>query len=99
MKKQNGFPVNALGYLYDGELWSYAELGRWSKRVGFCHTANHWKDRMSGEDVSKSSGDGQPPDINLDWRYATQIVRGKRVSFFKESRDSEVKEWVPSRDE
>ena len=95
VKKRNGYTINALGYLYDGELWSYAELGRWTSKVGFCHSARHWRDRMSGEDVSKSSGDGKPPDISLDWLYATKIVRGKRVSFFKEDVTSDLEEWNP----
>ena len=96
VKKRNGFEVKALGFLYDREKWSYAELGRWSGRVGFCHTADSWKDRISGEDVGRSSGDGSPPDIEVDWRSATLNVRGKRVAFFQESSDSEVEEWGPS---
>ena len=96
IKKPNGYIVNALGFLYDGSLWSYAELGRWSGKVGFCHSAKYWKDRMSGGAVNLSSGDGQPPDIEVDWRYVTSIVRGKRRSFFKGSADSEVVEWGAS---
>ena len=95
VKKRNGYTINALGYLYDGELWSYAELGRWTSKVGFCHSARLWRDRMSGEDVGKSSGDEKAPDISLDWLYATKIVRGKRVSFFKEDVTSELQEWNP----
>lgn len=94
--KPNGYAVNVLGFLYDGDLWSYAELGRWSGKVGFCHSANSWKDRMSGEHVKNASfGDGPPPNIEVDWRSATQIVRGKPKSYFKGFVDSEVEEWGP----
>ena len=53
-----GYDTSVLGLLYNGELWSHAELGRWSGNVGFCHSAKSWRDRMSGEDLKKSSGDG-----------------------------------------
>lgn len=96
IKKPNGYNVNALGFLYDGDLWSYAELGRWSGKVGFCHSANSWRDRVSGEAVNLSSGDGQAPSIKVDWRSATLIVRGKRGSFFKAFVDSAVVEWGAS---
>ena len=42
------------------------------------------------------SGDGAPPDIEVDWRSVTLNVRGKRVPSFQESPDSEVEEWGPS---
>ena len=95
-RRQNdrGYWDNVLGFLYDGNMWSYAELGRWSGRVGFSHSANSWKDRMSGVDVQKSMGDGKKPDIEVDWRSAEHVVRGKRVSFFKESVTAEIEEWV-----
>ena len=96
LKKRNGYDVSALGYLYDGEMWSLAELGRWSGRVGFCHSGNSWKDRISGNDVKLSSGDGQRPDAELDWHSATQVYKGKRMSYFKESTDSEIEEWDTS---
>ena len=93
LKNPKGYDVNALGFLYDGQMWSYAELGRWSGQVGFCHSANSWKDRMSGEDVKLSSGDGKPPNIALDWNSATQVFSGKKVSYFKASNDSEIEHW------
>ena len=97
IKKPNGFTVNVLGFLYDGDLWSHAELGRWTGKAGFCHSGNSWKDRMSGESVkNSSSGDGPPPNIQVDWRSATQIVNGKRKSYFKGFSDSEVEEWGSS---
>lgn len=94
LKRRNVYDVSALGYLYDGEVWSYAELGRWSGRVGFCHSGNSWKDRMSGERMERSWGEGPRPNAELDWRSAVQIFKGKKVSFFKESVDSEIQEWV-----
>ena len=96
LKNHKGYDVSALGYLYDGGVWSVAELGKWSGRVGFCHSANSWKDRISGENVNLSSGDGQRPNAELDWRSATQIYRGKRVSFFREFYDSEIEVWDSS---
>ena len=93
IQNDRGYSDSILGFLYDGNMWSYAELGRWSGRVGFCHSANSWKDRMSGENVQKSMGDGQKPNIEVDWRSAEQIVRGKRVSFFKGSVNAEIEEW------
>ena len=97
-RRQNdrGYWDSVLGFLYDGNMWSYAELGRWSGRVGFSHSANSWKDRMSGVVVQKSMGDGQKPDIEVDWRSAEQMVKGKRVSFFKGSANAEIEEWVSS---
>ena len=53
---------------------------------------------MSGHNVNLSSGDGQRPDIELDWRSVTQAYRGKRMSHFKESTDSEIEDWDPSRE-
>ena len=99
LRNRKGYDLRALGYLYDRELWSYAELGRWSGNIGFCHSANAWRDRISGANVGKSSGDGQPSDVELDWRAATQVYRGKRVSYFKESKDSKVEVWDTLRDE
>ena len=96
LKNSNQYDVAALGYLYDGELWSVAELGKWSGRVGFCHSANSWKDRISGHNVNLSSGDGPRPNAEMDWHSATQIYKGKRVSYFKEFYDSEPKEWTTS---
>ena len=61
-----GYRASILGFLYDGSIWSHAELSRWSGRVGFCHAANSWKDRMSGANVQGSMGDGQRPDIEID---------------------------------
>ena len=94
--KRNGYEISAIGYLLYGGVWSYAELGRWSGKVGFSHTARSWKDRISGEDVKHSSGDGKPPDIELDWYSATQVYRGKRVSYFQESSVSEIEYWDTS---
>ncbi len=91
-----GYEITALGYLYDGEVWSYAELGTWSGQVGFCHRGNSWKDRMSGKDADRSWGDGKRPNIELDWHSAIQAFRGKRVSYFKESVDSEIEHWDTS---
>lgn len=96
-ENKNGFMTSVLGFLYDGEKWSYAELGRWSGTVGFCHSANSWKDRMSGEDVGNSSGDGRAPDVDLDWRSAEQIINNKRAVFFQAFNNSETEEWeIPS---
>ncbi len=95
-KNRKGYDVSALGFLYDREVWSYAELGRWSGSVGFCHSANAWRDRLSGHNVNLSSGDGQRPDVELDWRSVTQAYRGKRMSYFKESTDSEIEDWDTS---
>ena len=97
LKDRKGYDVSAVGYLYDKEVWSYAVLGRWSGRVGFCHSANNWRDRMSGQNVNLTSGDGKRPDVELDWRSATHIYRGKRMSFFKASTDSQIEEWDTSR--
>ena len=95
--RRRRFTINVLGFLFDGSLWSYAELGSWSGRVGFSHSGRSWKDRMSGENVKRSSsGDGQPPDIELDWRLAESIVSEKRVSFFRGFYGAEVEEWEPS---
>ncbi len=97
VENTRGYATSILGFLFDGTYWSYAELGRWSGRVVFCHSANSWKDRISGEAVGMSSGDGQPPDIVADWRSAESIVmRGKRLSFFKGFIDADVKTWEPS---
>ena len=96
IKNQRGYQTSVLGFLYDGNMWSYADLARWSGRVGFCHSGNSWKDRISGVRVQSSMGDGQRPDVEVDWRSATQTVRGKRVVFFKAFSDSEVEEWDPS---
>ncbi len=96
MQNDRGYQDSYLGFLFDGNMWSYAELGRWSGRVGFCHKANSWKDRMSGEYVQNSMGDGQKYDVGVDWRAATKDVSGKRVSFFKPSSDAEIEEWGPS---
>ncbi len=93
VQNPRGYDVSVLGFLYDGEKWSYAEVGRWSGRVGFCHSANSWKDRMSGEDVGKSSGDGRYPDIHSDWQLAQHIARGKRVSLFQGFSNSETETW------
>ncbi len=97
LKNRKGYVLIALGYLFDRELWSYAELGRWSGSVGFCHSANDWKDRMSGKNVNLSSGNGRRPNVELDWSIATQEVRGPRKSYFKESTDSEIEYWDASR--
>ena len=93
MRNPAGYENPVLGILYDGERWSYAQMARWSGKVGFCHSATSWKDRISGIHVSKSFGDGQVPDVEVDWRSATQIVRGKRKSFFQGFVNSEVEEW------
>ena len=53
VRNPRGFDTSVLGFLYDGEKWSYAELGRWSGNVGFCHSANSWRDRMSGGNTDK----------------------------------------------
>ena len=96
VENTKGFETNILGFLFDGNIWSYAELGRWSGNVGFCHSGNSWKDRISGQSVKSSSGDGQTPDIETDWRSAESIVKGKRVSFFKGSTGAGVEVWEPS---
>ena len=93
VKNENGFIANVLGLLFDGDIWSYAEVGRWSSRVGFCHCANSWKDRMSGENVNRSSGDGQQPNVEVDWLSAAHSVRGKKVTYFKAFKDSKIEEW------
>ena len=96
-KNTRGFVNSFLGYLYDGDTWSYAALGRWSGSIGFCHNANSWKDRMSGQNIQGSIGDGQRPDVDRDWRAAKHAVNGKRVSFFKRDIDSDIEEWeIPS---
>ena len=97
LKNRKGYVFSTLGYLYDKEVWSYAELGRWSGSVGFCHSANAWRDRMSGQSTNLSSGDGHRVDVELDWRHATDVFKGKRVSYFKASTDSQVEEWDTSR--
>ena len=51
---------------------------------------------MSGENVQGLMGDGQRPDIEIDWRSAKQTVKGKRVAYFKPAVDSDVEEWEPS---
>ena len=61
-----GYRDSVLGILFDGTLWGYAELGRWSGRVGFCHKANSWQDRISGQNVQNSIGDGQKPNVDVD---------------------------------
>ena len=96
VKNRKGYEISALGFLYDGEVWSYAEIGTWSGQVGFCHRANSWKDRMSGEEADRSWGDGKRPNIEQDWDFATRVCRGKRVSYFKESTDSEIEYWDTS---
>ncbi len=98
LKNRNGYDVSALGYLYDGAIWSFAEVGTWSGHVGFCHSGNSWKDRITGNNVNLSSGDGKRPDVELDWRYATQLFKGRRISYFKESSDSEIEVWDSSGD-
>ena len=95
-ENSRGYTTNILGFLFDGNYWSYAELGRWSGKVGFCHSGNSWKDRISGKDVKRSSGDGQPPDIETDWRFAKNMAEGKRMSFFKAFSGSDVVGWEPS---
>ena len=96
VQNTRGYATNVLGFLFDGNIWSYAELGRWSGNVGFCHSGNSWKDRVSGENCNRSSGDGQPPDIETDWRSAESIVRGKRISFFKGFINADVETWEPT---
>ena len=93
--RSSQFEASILGFLFDGEKWSYAELGRWSGKVGFCHSAGRWEDRMSGESSNTSFGDGNPPDINVDWLSAESIARGKRVSFFQGFVTSDVETWDP----
>ena len=93
VQNPRGFDTSILGFLYDREKWSYAELGRWSGSVGFCHSANSWIDRMSGEDADKSWGDGKAPDIDVDWCSADNIARGKRVSFFQGFINSDMEMW------
>ena len=95
-KNQRGFMNSFLGFLYDGETWSYARLGRWSGRTGFCHNAGSWKDRMSGQNIHGSIGDGQEPDVDRDWKNAKYLVDGRRVSFFKRDVDSDEEVWFPS---
>ncbi len=94
-KNSRGFVNSFLGYLYDGDVWSYAALSTWSGRVGFCHNANSWKDRMSGQNIQGSLGDGQSPDINRDWSAAKYALDGKAVSFFKRDVDSDTEVWEP----
>ena len=96
IESNRGYTNNILGFIFDGDVWSYAELGRWSGAVGFCHSGNSWKDRMSGENVNRSFGDGPKPDIDIHWRSAQQAVRGKRVPLFKASVDAEPEEWGSS---
>ena len=96
IKNPKGFDTSVLGFLYNGELWSYARLGRWSGKVGFSHNSKSWRDRISGEDVKKSWGDGREPNVDIDWLSATQIARGKRAVFFQGFIDSEIEEWNPS---
>ena len=36
VKHDGGYENSMLGFLYDGDLWSYAELGRWKGKIGFC---------------------------------------------------------------
>ena len=93
IRNTKGFPASILGFIYDGSEWSHAELSRWSGRVGFCHAAGSWKDRMSVENVQGSMGDGQSPDIEADWLAAKQRAQGKRVSIFRASTDSPREEW------
>jgi hypothetical protein len=96
MEIAKGYRDSVLGLLFDGNMWGYAELGVWSERVGFCHKANSWRDRMSGENVPNSVGDGSKPNVDLDWRAAQLDVQGKRKSFFKASVNAEIEEWEPS---
>ena len=98
VKNTRSYETNVLGFLFDGNIWSYAELGRWSGNVGFCHSANSWKDRITGKAGKKSSGDGQPPDIETDWLVAESMVNGKRISLFKGFSGADVKTWEPSSD-
>ena len=51
---------------------------------------------MSGENVQGAMGNGQKPEIEVDWRTALQTIRGKRVSHFKPSAVAEIEEWEPS---
>ena len=97
VQKPNGYGTSVLGFLFDGQIWSYAEVGKWSGKVGFCHSAGSWRDRVSGEDSDTSFGDGRPPDIELDWLSAKKIARGKRVSFFQEFNTSDVETWESSK--
>ena len=97
LKNSQGYDISVLGFLFDREVWSYAELGRWSGNAGFCHRANDWRDRMSGESANLSSGNGRRPNVELDWAIATQEVRGPRKSYFKESSFSEIEYWDTSR--
>ena len=69
VKNTRDFDTSILGFLFDGNIWSYAELGRWSGKVGFCHSGNSWNDRISGQNVKSSSGDGQLLILN-HWRAA-----------------------------
>ena len=92
IQNEKGYRASILGFLYDGSMWSYAELARWSDRVGFCHV-NSWKDRMSGLNVHGSMGDGRRPDIEIDWRSATHAAQGKRVVYFKASPNAPIEEW------
>ena len=96
--RKNKYTSSILGFLYDGSVWSYAELSRWSNKVGFCHCGNSWHDRMSGESVSGSMGDkgASRPDIDFDWHSATQSLTGNRVSYFKPYPNAEVEHWEPS---
>ena len=96
VQNPRGYDVSVLGFLYGREKWSYAEIGRWSGRIGFCHSANSWRDRISGEDVGKSSGDGRFPDVSADWQLAQHIARGKRVSLFQGFNNSETVTWESS---
>ena len=100
VKNPRGYETSMLGFLFDGHMWSYAELGRWSGNVGFCHSGSSWKDRISGEDVrASSSGDGRPPDIERDWLVAESWVkRNKGISFFKGFISADVEAWETSSD-
>ena len=94
MENDKGYPASILGLLYDGSIWSYAELSRWSGLVGFCHAANSWKDRMSGESVQGMMGDGQRPAIEDDWRSSELRAQGKRAAIFRASTNSPTLEWT-----
>ena len=96
VQNPNNFPTSVVGILFDGELWSHAELGRWSGKIGFCHSANSWKDRITGEDVNTSFGHGPVPDIEMHWRFAESKVSRRRVSFFKGFSNSELQIWETS---
>ena len=96
LKNPRDFDTSILGFHFDGNIWSYAELGRWSGKVGFCHSGNSWNDRISGQNVKSSSGDGQAPDIESDWRAAESIVRGKRITFFRGFNGADKEMWEPS---